>query len=112
VVEVHLVSALSHGNKGELEAAFGMSIHQVKPGDEAVQKADYVRQLGAERCVAVGNGRNDVRMFEVARLSIAVLGGEGTAVQAALAADVVARSCDDALDLLLNQRRLLATLRS
>jgi soluble P-type ATPase len=50
-------------------------------------------------------------MLEEAALGIAVLGPEGLAVPALLAADVLVASIEDALDLLLNPRRLIATLR-
>jgi soluble P-type ATPase len=50
-------------------------------------------------------------MLRAAALGIAVLAGEGLAVEALLAADVLALGPSDALDLLLNPRRLAATLR-
>jgi hypothetical protein len=40
-----------------------------------------------------------------------VLGPEGLAVSALIAADVLAASIDEALELLLNPKRLVATLR-
>jgi soluble P-type ATPase len=75
------------------------------------EKAAYVRELGPERVAAVGNGANDAAMFALARLSIAVLGAEGSSVRAALAADALTHSINDALDLLLYPQRLVATLR-
>ncbi|MHB8621547.1 MAG: HAD family hydrolase [Chloroflexota bacterium] len=110
--EVHLLSSLSHGNQEELERSLGFAIHRVQPGNEAEQKADYIRQLGAERCVAVGNGRNDVLMLKEAALAIVVLNPEGVAASALGAADIVVPSPLEAVDLLLNPRRILATLRS
>jgi soluble P-type ATPase len=62
--------------------------------------------------VAIGNGRNDVAMLEAAALGIAVLGPEGTAGGAVAAADVVARSVQEALALLTEPRALTATLRT
>lgn len=111
-MQVHLLSALTHGNRAGLEAGLGLPIYRVVPGDEAQQKADYVRRLGAEGCAAIGNGRNDVRMLEAAVLAIAVLGPEGAAAQALAAADVVVRSPAEAIGLLLHPRRMVATLRS
>jgi soluble P-type ATPase len=82
------------------------------PGNQAATKADYVRQLGGQATVTIGNGRNDRMMLEQAALGIAVLGEEGTATAAILAADVVVRDVFSALELLRNPRRLVATLRS
>lgn len=110
-LHIHLLSALSHGNQVTLEDAFSFPIFHIEPGGEAQKKADYLRRLGAEACVAIGNGRNDVLMLEAAALGIAVIEREGGAVQALQAADVVVDT-RTALDLLLNPRRLLATLRS
>ena len=67
--------------------------------------------LGADRVVAIGNGRNDEAMLRAARLGIAVIGTEGAATATLLAADVVCTSVTDALDLLLDERAITATLR-
>jgi soluble P-type ATPase len=61
--------------------------------------------------VAIGNGANDAAMLSTAALGIAVLGPEGTARESIEAADVVVTSIEIGLDLLLNPRRLVATLR-
>ena len=71
-----------------------------------------VDRLGAAGCVAIGNGANDVPMLERAALGIAVIGPEGASGRALAAADVVCRSVVEALDLLLDPRLLVATLRS
>ncbi|MCA9958568.1 MAG: HAD hydrolase family protein, partial [Anaerolineales bacterium] len=63
-------------------------------------------------CVAVGNGRNDALMLQAAALGIAVLQAEGTAVVTLTAADVVTPTILDALALLTEPRRLIATLRA
>lgn len=78
---------------------------------DGADKAAYVRTLGVEHVVAIGNGVNDVEMFEAVALSILVMGSEGAAVRALLAAEVVAPSPLVALDLLLHPKRLAATLR-
>jgi soluble P-type ATPase len=50
-------------------------------------------------------------MLKEAAIGIAVVGPEGASAAALQQADVVTRSIIDALDLLLNPRRLVATLR-
>jgi soluble P-type ATPase len=62
--------------------------------------------------VAVGNGRNDRLMLEAAALGIAVIGDEGLAADAMQACDIVVRHIADALALLEDPRRLIATLRA
>jgi P-type E1-E2 ATPase len=75
------------------------------------QKELYVRELGAEEVVAIGNGNNDRRMLKAARLGIAVSTGEGCAVAALVNADIQTGNIHEALDLLLHPLRLRATLR-
>jgi len=79
--------------------------------NKRAQKAEFVNRLGAAGVVAIGNGANDAGMLEAAALSIAVIECEGASGEAIAAADVVVVGVANALDLLLNPRRLIATLR-
>lgn len=109
-LSVHLVTADTKGQAAAVAGQLKVRLVLVTPGDEAGQKRALVEGLGAERVVVIGNGANDAGMLQVAELGIAVLGPEGLAVEALRAADVVV-GIHDALDLLLNPRRLVATLR-
>jgi soluble P-type ATPase len=80
--------------------------------NQAEAKLHYVQELGLERTVCIGNGRNDRLMLKAAALGLAVVLAEGIAGETIQAADIVSRSINDALDLLLNPLRLTATLRS
>jgi soluble P-type ATPase len=75
-------------------------------------KLEYIRRLGPDTTVCVGNGRNDRLMLQEAGLGIAVVQAEGAAVQTILAADVLAPDILAALDLLTHPLRLVATLRA
>ena len=70
-----------------------------------------MRRLGAEKVVAFGNGNNDRKMLEAARVGMAVSQGEGCAVDALMAADVHVASAGIGLDLLLHPKRLKASSR-
>lgn len=107
-----LLTADTHGGLAALNASLQLPAHKLTPGREAEQKAAFVRELGAERTVAVGNGANDAGMLRAAALGIAVLGEEGLAVACLQAADLVAPDIAHALDLLLQPKRLVATLRA
>lgn len=50
-------------------------------------------------------------MFEICALSILIVGDEGYSAKALLKADIVVKSSEDALMLLLNPKRITATLR-
>ena len=110
-LQIHLLTADTHGRQDFIDVLLSLKAARLKPGGEAGQKADFVRNLGAESVVAVGNGANDAEMLKAAAIGIAVIGGEGLAVEALQAADVVCRTAFDALDLLHSPRRLVATLR-
>lgn len=109
---VHVLTADTYGVAADRVTGLPITLTVLSPSGEARQKADYLTELGAPSCVAVGNGRNDVGMLAAAGLAIAVIEGEGCAVEALTAADVVCRSATEALDLLLNPVRLRATLRA
>jgi soluble P-type ATPase len=74
------------------------------------QKLDLLRQLGAIRTVAIGNGVDDVPILEEAGLGICVIGREGTSAEAIKKADLVVSNVVDALDFLLKPLRQKATL--
>jgi P-type E1-E2 ATPase len=108
MLEVRVLSADTFGTLQELARRIGLESAAVSSGAE---KLRVVEALGAERCAAVGNGRNDVEMLTAVRLGIAVLGPEGASAEALHAADVVCPTILAALDLLLDPRALAATLR-
>ncbi len=75
------------------------------------QKEDFVKTLGADEVVAFGNGKNDRLMLKTARIGIAVCLAEGCARDAVSGSDLLVNSPIDAIGLLLNPKRLKATLR-
>ena len=105
---IDLLTADTHGKQATIDEALGLQAIIVK---NAVEKMAHVLHLGADHVVAVGNGANDANMFQAAALSIAVLGPEGLSGEALKSADVLTASIHDALEMLLNPRRLVATLR-
>jgi P-type E1-E2 ATPase len=111
-LEIHMITANTHGRQSTIDAELGLSARLMQPGDERLQKAMYLDELGRTNTAAIGNGNNDVWMIQSAAIGIAVLGQEGLSIEALQAADLVVPSILDALDLLLNPRRLVATLRA
>jgi soluble P-type ATPase len=109
---VHVITADTFGKARGSLRGIDCSLKILKPGSEDRAKAAYVRRLGASRVACIGNGRNDRLMLRTAALGIAVVQQEGAAREAIQAADIVVHDIRDALDLLLQPRRLVATLRS
>ncbi len=64
-----------------------------------------------KKAQAALKGANDRLMLKAARIGIAVIEGEGCAVDAVLSADIVVKDIHDALNLLRAHKRLVATLR-
>lgn len=108
-LEPRLVSADTFGTLTAIAERLAASAETVARGDE---KLTVLRELGAHRCIAIGNGSNDALMLAEAALGIAVIGPEGCSSAALGAADVVCRSIVDALDLLREPRTLAATFRT
>ena len=107
-LSLHALTAGTHGNIAELERLFGFPLHLISSGEE---KMHLVQQLGPASVIAFGNGRNDVAMLRLAAIGVAILAGEGVAIEALQAADVLALGPVDAIDLVLMPKRLIATLR-
>ena len=108
---LHLLTADTYGKQDNIDLMLGMRANRIQGGDEAEQKAEFVRQWGPETVVAIGQGANDAGMLAAAAIGIAVLGDEGLAVEALLQADIVVANIFDALNLLEYPTRLVATLR-
>ncbi len=110
-LEIHLLTADTHGRQAVIDRQLGLKAGRIPAGDESAQKAAYVRGLGAESVVAMGQGSNDAGMLEAAALGIGVLSPEGLSVEALLAADLVVPDIFTALDLLDKPIRIVASLR-
>jgi len=108
---IHVITADTFGQARTALAEIPCNVVIVDTDGQDRAKRAYVETLGCDRCVCIGNGRNDALMLERAALGVAVLQGEGAAGATLSRADVVCRSIMDALDLLLHPLRLTATLR-
>jgi len=108
---IYVMTADTHGTARQILAGLPCTVRVIPRENEDAAKWKFVEEIGAATTVAVGNGMNDCFMLKGAALGIAVLGGEGTAVTALTAADIVVFSITDAFDLLITPLRLIATLR-
>lgn len=111
-LEVHVITADTFGGAGIELAGLPVNLTIVPDVDQAQAKLAHVERLGSQSVFAIGNGRNDRLMLAAAAVGVALVQREGGAAEAVAAADVVATSILDALDLLREPRRLIATLRA
>ncbi|WP_297436667.1 HAD family hydrolase [Thermococcus sp.] len=109
LADKYTVVVLSADTFGTLEEEFKglpVRIERVSSGTEKAMIAE-----GYKPYAAVGNGNNDVAMLEGAELAFCVIGPEGASIDALLASDVVVRDVKDAIGMLLDEKKLTATLR-
>lgn len=112
-LNIHIITADTFGSCAEECKCLNAKIHLIDNNNlGGAQKEKYVSRLGASNVVSIGNGANDVAMLQSVALGIAVLGDEGLCVNTLTNADLMVRNIFDALDLLINPKRLIATLRS
>ena len=111
IVDVHVLTADTFGTARSELAGVQCRIQILAGNNEDAQKEAYVQHLGAENVIALGNGNNDRKMLRAARIGVAVCLSEGCAMEAALSANILVTSPTDALELLLQNNRLKATLR-
>ena len=111
-LRIHVVTADTFGQATARLADLPVELTILVAESQTAAKLEYVTKLGGESVAALGNGRNDAGMLKAARLGIALVQGEGAAAETLAAADIVAVSVLDALALLGEPRRLIATLRS
>jgi P-type E1-E2 ATPase len=103
-----LASADTFGTLDRVAQALGA---EARPAGDASSKVALLDELGRDRCAMVGNGANDAAALRAAALGIAVIGPEGASAEALMAADVICTSILEALDLLVDEQALTATLR-
>ena len=108
---IHLLTADTHGRQALIDQQLNLTTVRIQPGNEAEQKAEYVRQLGADSVAALGQGANDALMLDAAALGICVMAQEGVAVETLSASDLLLPNITAALELLDKPLRLIATLR-
>ena len=111
-LQVHILTADTFGKARRGLESIKCELSILAPDAQDICKLEYVKGLGAEHTICVGNGRNDQLMLKEAALGIAVILEEGAASKTLLAADIVCTHIVSALELLKNPLRLIATLRT
>jgi len=109
--QVHVITSDTFGSVRKQLEGFDVTVKVLESDDHTSEKAAYIDSLGSIHCAAVGNGNNDAEMLQKAVLGIAMIGDEGCSTKTLLESDIVCSDIADALGLLLNEKRLIATLR-
>ncbi len=112
VIRIHVITADTFGLAANQLHGLPVQLTVIPVESQAQAKFDFISQLGVETVVAIGNGLNDRKMLSEAAIGIALIQKEGASAVTLASADIVASDILDALDLLRNPKRLIATLRS
>lgn len=110
-LSIHVLTANTRKNVDTIELQLGLTVQTIPRGEETQHKAAYVRSLGSESVVAIGQGANDAAMLKEAGVGICVISPEGTSVAALQSADLVVPDIYTAFELLEKPLRLVASLR-
>jgi soluble P-type ATPase len=118
VVQIHVITSDTFGTAARELAGLPLTLHLLSAGESHDrQKLRYLadNRLDPGRVAAFGNGNNDRLLLgavkEAGGLAVAVDNGEGCALDAILAANLLICGSENALDLLLQSDRCKATLR-
>ncbi|HEY6736513.1 MAG TPA: HAD family hydrolase [Candidatus Saccharimonadia bacterium] len=105
---VVLFTGNTRNDADELAAELGI---EWRLAPSAHDKAVAAQEFDPATAVSIGNGRIDLELMEAVKLSIVTLQAEGVHVQTLMVCDIVIPTITDALDLFLDDSRLIATLR-
>lgn len=109
--KIIVLTADTHGTAHKQCESLPLEVRTFPTDNAADYKAEVLHQAGSETCVCLGNGRNDIKMFRSAALSISIMDTEGMCSALLRESDICVTSIEDGLDLLLNPKRIIADLR-
>jgi soluble P-type ATPase len=92
----------------ELAASLGIEWKLAKSAED---KRDLALELEPGTCASIGNGLIDHELMKTVKLRIVTLQAEGVHIQTMRNSDIVVPTINDALDLFIDEQRLIATLR-
>jgi soluble P-type ATPase len=111
-VQIHVITADTFGTCSLQLSDLPVTVTILQAGNQDKQKMQYIKKLGNDNTISIGNGYNDHLMVEASAIGIVVINKEGVSVKALSAADLVCNNIHDALGLLINPMRLSASLRN
>ena len=111
-IDFHVLTADTFGSVEAALERVACRVVVIPEGAQDAAKRDYLMQIGQDRTLCVGNGRNDALMLKAAILGVAVIQDEGVCTEALLAADIACRSVLNVFAYFKTPGRLVATLRN
>jgi soluble P-type ATPase len=99
----------THGNGKKIAEELGVEIFLTPDADAKMLAA---LAIDPTTCATIGNGRIDFELFKTVKLRVCTIQAEGAFGPLLAASDIVVSSVLDGLDILLNPKRIAATLRT
>jgi soluble P-type ATPase len=109
--KIYVLTADTRGRADQTLGKLNLEIILLSGDNTCQEKVEFVRAIGSNRTVAMGNGYNDHLMVKEATLGLCIIGREGAFAETVKNADVIFPDVVDALDFLLRPLRSKATLR-
>lgn len=110
-LDVHVVTSDTHGTVRSQLKDLPLTITILTSDDHTAEKARFVKKLGTESVIAIGNGYNDASMLLEAAIGMVVMQREGASAETLIQADIVFTDITHAFEAILNPQRLVASLR-
>ncbi|ACM92646.1 HAD fAmily hydrolase fragment [Nautilia profundicola AmH] len=107
--DIYVITSDTHGSAAKNLEDTGVKLKILTTSNHTKEKEEFVKELGF--VFAVGNGSNDSLMLKAAELGICVIENEGASVKSVINADIVCKTIEDAFELLIKPKRIIATLR-
>jgi len=110
--DFYVITADTFGSvEKELETT-QCKVIKIPQSSQDISKLNFIKGLGSDTTLAVGNGRNDKLMLQEAVLGIGILQDEGICTEILLNTDILLKSIVDVFGYLRSEKRLIATLRN
>ncbi|WP_404317879.1 HAD family hydrolase [Malaciobacter canalis] len=107
-----VITADTYGSVEQELQSVNCKIIKIEKSSQDISKEKFIKKLGSNTTLCVGNGRNDKLMLKESVLGIAILQDEGICTQTLLNSDILVKSILDVFGFLNDKNRLIATLRN
>jgi P-type E1-E2 ATPase len=108
---IHVVTGDTFGTAAKNLNHLSVTIEVLTSEQQDQKKLAYLNRLGSDITICIGNGKNDKLMLQKSVVGICLIQSEGSSLDSLLTADIICTSAEDALNMLLKPKRLIATLR-
>jgi len=113
IYDIFLISSDTRGNLKSIAEKLQVKYIIINSDDISHEEAkkEELFKLGENITIAVGNGNNDALMLKNAVLGIVIVGKEGASTKSILNSDIIFPDPISAINFLLDEKTMIATLR-